>query len=179
VLETVQRLHEETLPATHTPDVDDFAVSQRDVLAEVLDGGGALPDSGPYAQRAGTLLAENAAMLRRILVRYDKLADIGRDHRDAFTLTHGEPHPGNTMRTVTGYVLIDWDTALLAPRERDLWHFGLGDADLVALYRMRWPLTDVALATARFRGAHEESANDRTTWNALIGSLADLGSTPA
>lgn len=179
VLEIVKALHEETLDPAIVPGVEDFAVSRRDVLTEVLDEGGTLPDSGPYAQRAGTLLAENARMLRRILTRYDKLADIGRDHRDAFTLTHGEPHPGNTMRTGAGYVLIDWDTALTAPRERDLWHFGLGDADLVALYRMRWPLTDVALATARFRGVHEESANDRTTWNALIGSLADLGSEPA
>ena len=31
-------------------------------------------------------------------------------------LTHGEPHPGNTMRTVDGWRLIDWDTALVAHR---------------------------------------------------------------
>ncbi|WP_432843998.1 phosphotransferase family protein [Dactylosporangium sp. CA-092794] len=35
-------------------------------------------------------------------------------------LTHGEPHPGNTMRTGGGWLLIDWDTALLAAPERDL-----------------------------------------------------------
>jgi spectinomycin phosphotransferase/16S rRNA (guanine(1405)-N(7))-methyltransferase len=179
VLDIVKALHEETLPPSVVPDVEDFAVSQRAVLEEVLESGGTLPDSGPYAQRAGTLLAENAAMLRRVLIRYDKLADVGRDQRDRFALTHGEPHPGNTMRTGAGHVLIDWDTALTAPRERDLWHFGLGDPDLAALYRTRWPLTDVALATARFRGPHEESANDRTTWNALVGALADLGSAPA
>lgn len=179
VLEIVKILHEETLPPSVVPDVDDFAVSQRDILTELLDGGGAMPDSGPYAQRTGALLAENTRMLRRVLARYDKLADIGRDQSDRFTLTHGEPHPGNTMRTDTGYVLIDWDTALTAPRERDLWHFGVGDPDLVELYRTRWPLTDVSLAAARFRDGHVESQNDRATWNALVGSLADLGSAAA
>jgi spectinomycin phosphotransferase/16S rRNA (guanine(1405)-N(7))-methyltransferase len=179
VLEIVEALHEETLPESVVPDVDDLEVSQRDVLTGLLDGDGAMPDSGPYAQRAGALIAENTRMLRRVLTRYDKLADIGRDQRDRYTLTHGEPHPGNTMRSAEGYVLIDWDTALTAPRERDLWHFGLGDPDLVELYRTRWLLTDVALASARFRGPHEESANDRATWNALVGSLADLGSAAA
>jgi spectinomycin phosphotransferase/16S rRNA (guanine(1405)-N(7))-methyltransferase len=158
------------------PDVDDLALARRDVLAGLLDDDGALPDAGPYAERAGTLIAENARMLRRVLARYDELAGIGRDQRDRYVLTHGEPHPGNTMRTGEGYVLIDWDTALTAPRERDLWHFGLGDPDLVELYRTRWLLTDVALASARFGGPHEESANDRATWNALVGALADLGS---
>ncbi len=36
-------------------------------------------------------------------------------------LTHGEPHRGNTIVTATGVVLVDWDTCLLAPPERDLW----------------------------------------------------------
>jgi spectinomycin phosphotransferase/16S rRNA (guanine(1405)-N(7))-methyltransferase len=179
VLDIVKTLHEETLPESVVPDVEDFAVSRRDVLADFLEGDGTMPGSGPYAERAGALLSENARMLRRVLDRYDKLVEIGREHRDGFTLTHGEPHPGNTMSVDGFYVLIDWDTALTAPRERDLWHFGLGDPDLVELYRTRWPLTDVALAAARFRGPHEESANDRATWNALVGALADLGSGPA
>ncbi len=33
-------------------------------------------------------------------------------------LTHGEPHPGNTLMTNGGWVVVDWDTTLIA--ERDL-----------------------------------------------------------
>ncbi len=36
-------------------------------------------------------------------------------------LTHGEPHPGNAMLAADGWRLVDWDTALVAPLERDLW----------------------------------------------------------
>ena len=36
-------------------------------------------------------------------------------------ITHGEPHPGNLIRTGNGLAMVDWDTVALAPRERDLW----------------------------------------------------------
>ena len=49
-------------------------------------------------------------------------------------LTHGEPHPGNTMLTADGWVLIDWDTALAAPPERDLWSLDPGDGSVLDAY---------------------------------------------
>ena len=36
-------------------------------------------------------------------------------------MTHGEPHRGNIVVTDAGVVLVDWDTCLLAPPERDVW----------------------------------------------------------
>jgi spectinomycin phosphotransferase len=98
-------------------------------------------------------------------------------------LTHGEPHPGNTMRTADGWLLIDWDTALLAPPERDLWDLDPGDGtllaaytattgttlrpDLLELYRLRWDLTEIAVCSARFREPHDRSADDEETWTIL------------
>ena len=32
-------------------------------------------------------------------------------------VTHGEPHVGNAIRTEAGWMLVDWDTTLLAPPE--------------------------------------------------------------
>ena len=37
-------------------------------------------------------------------------------------ITHGEPHPGNILRSRGRLLLIDWDTAGVALPERDLWH---------------------------------------------------------
>ena len=78
-----------------------------------------------------------------------------------------EPHAGNTMLTPGGWVLIDWDTVLVAPRERDLWHLDRGDpADfdayagatgvspvpsLLDLYRLRWDIADIASYACEFR----------------------------
>lgn len=36
------------------------------------------------------------------------------------SLTHGDIHPGNLLNTETGYFLIDWEEAEIAPPERDL-----------------------------------------------------------
>ncbi|AYF75374.1 hypothetical protein D7D52_17585 [Nocardia yunnanensis] len=101
-----------------------------------------------------------------------------------------EPHPANTMRTATGYVLIDWESTQLAPPERDLWDLAPGEpavlaaytdrtgtpvrADMLELYRLRWDLTEVALYTHRFREPHADTANDRQSWAGLLHSLSVL-----
>jgi spectinomycin phosphotransferase len=74
-------------------------------------------------------------------------------------------------------MLIDWDTVGLAAPERDLWLAGLDEAgtqhyaeatghqpdpDLMALYRERWNLDDLAHVVQRFRGHHQRDPdNDR------------------
>jgi len=68
----------------------------------------------------------------RLLDRYDVLANAARRRPERAVLTHGEPHPGNTMLTAGGWRLIDWDTVLIAPPERDLWDLDPGDGSLLA-----------------------------------------------
>jgi spectinomycin phosphotransferase/16S rRNA (guanine(1405)-N(7))-methyltransferase len=90
------------------------------------------------------------------------------------------------MLTAAGWVLIDWDTALVAPPERDLWDLGGGDPVvlesyvratgtsplpwLLDLYRLRWDLTDLALYAGDFRRPHARTANDDKSWE-LLNSL--------
>ena len=98
-------------------------------------------------------------------------------------ITHGEPHRGNTINTADGVVLIDWDTALLAPPERDLWMLVGEDAQTAAdytertgvvlddsamrLYRLWWDLCEISLFTAEFRAPHEDTEDTRVAWAAL------------
>jgi len=161
---------------------DDFRVPHRDELESAL-GSGAPPDRGPYARPAALLLRRNAAPIRRLLDRYDELAEAGRSDPSRAVLTHGEPHPGNTMLAAGGWLLIDWDTALVAPPERDLWSLDPGDGSVIAayadatgvtplpsmteLYRIRWDLADIAVVISRFRAPHTGSADDRESWDLL------------
>jgi spectinomycin phosphotransferase/16S rRNA (guanine(1405)-N(7))-methyltransferase len=121
--------------------------------------------------------------VRRALARYDDLVSAARADPPGLVLTHGEPHPGNTMRTNGGWLLIDWDTALVAPPERDLWDLDPGDGTLRAaytaatgtalrpglldLYRLRWDLTEIAVCLARFREPHGTTADDEESWTIL------------
>jgi spectinomycin phosphotransferase len=129
------------------------------------------------------VLAAHAPGTHRALDRYDDLVRAARADPPGLVLTHGEPHPGNTMRTGDGWLLIDWDTALIAPPERDLWDLDEGDGTLRAaytaatgtalrpalldLYRLRWDLSDISVCLARFREPHGTSADDEQSWTIL------------
>jgi spectinomycin phosphotransferase/16S rRNA (guanine(1405)-N(7))-methyltransferase len=151
-------------------------------------------DVGPYTARTRTFVDVHTDALRRQFARYDDMVRVCRARDAAIVITHGEPHPGNTMRTANGWRLVDWDTALLAPPERDLWHLDDGDgkvgaayrkatgtapdAATIALYRLRWDLADIASYVARFRSPHGATADDEKSWRGLRSTVERLVSEP-
>ncbi len=94
----------------------------------------------------------------------------------------GTPH---LMRTNDGLRIIDWDTALLAPRERDLWmllprtgHDSLAQqyADATGhvvndkslrLYALWWDLCEIGIYLAEFRSTHMDTEDIRVSWCSL------------
>jgi Phosphotransferase enzyme family len=162
---------------------DDFTVPHRDQLEAAFGPGPDTGECGPYALPVARLVRDHGAPLRRMLARYDGLVARARAEPARAVLTHGEPHPGNTMRTADGWLLIDWDTALVAPPERDLWFLASGDGDLldvyadatgvtpqpglIDLYRLRWDLADLAIDVSRFRRPHPGGAEDDQAWGFL------------
>ncbi len=174
VLEMLLAVHAAPGDVRRLAGEDDFDVPHRDALESALEGPRTEP-TGPYAERAADLLVRRAEAVRALLARFDALA--ARTDRRRAVLTHGEPHPGNTMRTAAGWRLIDWDTVLVAPPERDLWLLGdevaaayeraTGVAlrpEAVELYRMRWDIADLAVGVDRFRSAHSGTADDDENW---------------
>jgi hypothetical protein len=165
---------------------DDFAVPCRDELEAACAPDGDVADCGPYARPMSLLARRHAAPIQRLLARYDALVLQARTQGTPAVLTHGEPHPGNTMLTAGGWVLIDWDTALVAPPERDLWSLDPGDGSildayadatgtsprpaLLDLYRLRWDLADIAVDVSRFRRPHTGNIDDDQSWE-LLSSL--------
>lgn len=119
----------------------------------------------------------------RLLVHYDKRVHALWSTRPRMVVTHGEPHRGNTIDTADDLMLIDWDTALVAPPERDLWML-IGednaiahaytersgvtlDGDTARLYRLWWGLCEISLFVAEFQRPHADTEDTRVAWAGL------------
>ncbi len=190
LLDLVLAVHTAPPAARRRAAADDCAVPHRDELESALAGDGPDPAAGPYSGRTARLLADCAIPVTRCLARYDELAQVTRAQPSRAVLTHGEPHPGNSMLTPDGWLLIDWDTALIGQPERDLWDLDPGDgsilrayaaatgvtpqAPLLALYRLRWDLADLAAIVSQFGAPHAGSADDEFSFGLLPGVLARL-----
>jgi spectinomycin phosphotransferase/16S rRNA (guanine(1405)-N(7))-methyltransferase len=189
VLDLVAAVHGAPTAARRHANADDFALPHRDELTACLAGH--VVDLGPYATATVKLFADHEAMLRRTLAHYDKLVADARADQAAVVVSHGEPHPGNTMLTADGWRLIDWDTVLVAPPERDLWMLqradgAVGEAyadatgftprpSMLELYRVRWDLADIAWGVDRFRAPHDGTIEDEKSWELLQAQVASLG----
>jgi hypothetical protein len=161
---------------------DDLVVPRRDDLLTAIDRLAEPWTGGPYGEPARRLLDRHAGAVERLIARYDDVVAAAA-HPDRMVLTHGEPHPANTMRTNDGWLLIDWDTTLVAVPERDLWHMATDDLDAVAAYertagravdpqglttyRLWWDLAEIAGYVALLRAAHGDDADVRESWRGL------------
>lgn len=171
--------------------VDGFAIPGRGELEAAI---GAAPDAGswagPYGERIRALLARHGAGVLRVLDEHDRLLAAAGDQSNRLVLTHGEPHPGNLIRTTDSLLLIDWETALLAPPERDVWMVEARstgalddyearsgrrlDRHLITRYRLAWALADLAGFLPLLRDTAVETSDTAWSWNAFRGTLEEL-----
>jgi hypothetical protein len=166
---------------------DDFVLPHREKLQRALDDSGRTWDGGPYGERARQLLRTHAVDLEKLTAAYDALAGRLATRPERAVVTHGEPHAGNVMLTPDGPVLIDWDTARLAPPERDLWTLAEADESLLArysaatgrtldqdalsFYRLWFDLAEIGEYLGLFHGPHEPTADSAESWNNLHNHL--------
>jgi len=187
VVSLLARLHIGTAPAAPVRPLQPLG---RDAVDRALQDRARHWTGGPFAEPARTLLAEHAGGVAAALDRFDALvASVNAENRPP-VVTHGEPHPGNLLRSGRRLLLIDWDTAGLAPPERDLWWVVAGagpaadryarltghtvSADALALYRLRWILDDLCLALAEFRAPHARTADTEVSWAGLRSCLVAI-----
>lgn len=186
VLDRLVELHE-VAACRDAVGTDTLTVPLADDLRAVLDDPGPRWDAGPFAARAWQLVGERGGAVRDLLDRHAALTEAADPER--FVVTHGEPHRANTVVTDSGVVLVDWDTVLLAPPERDLWRMvgedaavaqsyaqGTGttlDVGLLDAYRLGWDLADVASFVAVLRGPHTDDEDTRTAWAGLRAVLTE------
>ena len=186
------RLHmaTELLPAG-LPRVEEFAVPARAAFEDALSDLQRAWTTGPFAESTRRLLVETASSVEDLLQEYDALADSAGARSDGWVITHGEPHRANVIRAAGGRRhLVDWDTALLAPRERDL-HMVLDDdrtgwqeyvaiapseldEQTLRLYRHWWELSDITTFVHVFRQPHSRTEQTATSWTILAQNLGRL-----
>ncbi|MET0904052.1 MAG: phosphotransferase [Acidimicrobiales bacterium] len=181
-LDLVVDVHRHTELAAPHADEDDLVVPHTGEIPVALDELGTAWDAGPYAGSARGHLAAHAPGVQRLLVRYEQLAEEVRQ-RDGRVLTHGEPHAANVLVVGDRRLLIDWDTALVAVPERDLWHLDPGDGSIleayrdatgvtpspaaVDLYRLWWDLTEIGGYLGVLRRPHTDTTDVAMAWKGL------------
>jgi spectinomycin phosphotransferase/16S rRNA (guanine(1405)-N(7))-methyltransferase len=187
-LDLVVRLHRAAAaPTSRHALVDDFTIPNLDELAAALTDLSRPWDTGPFAESTRKLLGLHAGDIEVALRRYDKLVADARQRPERAVLTHGEPHSGNILTTASGPVLIDWDTALLAPPERDVWTLADGVPqmrdlytartgvalldDTLTLYRLWWDLSEISICVGIFQRPHGSTEDTSVGWAALTRCL--------
>jgi len=162
----------------------------RDDLAAFLAEPDRPWDGGPFSDAAHGLLRTHAAAIAELATGFDRLVEATAPARQHLVISHGEPHQANLMSVDGRLVLIDWDTVAMAPPERDVsliatsrsegidrYEKATGralDSALIALYRLRWYLDDLASAARLFRNPHRDSADTRLLRDGLAPHLEQL-----
>ncbi len=77
-------------------------LATRQAIDQALGSLGGPWTGGPYAGPGRDLLARYERPLRQALARFDGLLDRLRGAGRPYVITHGEPHPGNLLRTRAG-----------------------------------------------------------------------------
>jgi fructosamine-3-kinase len=163
---------------------EDFTIPWRTELQRALANLHRPWESGPYAEAARQHLVESEGEIRDLLAWYDRTAAETLESRPRWVVTHGEPYGPNLVETEHGQsFLVDWDSALLAPRERDLCELprrglalstytAISSAGLVErglrLYRAWYHLAETAIYVHHFRQPHRGDLNDATAWDNFL-----------
>jgi spectinomycin phosphotransferase len=185
--ETLRKIHEieltETLKRSLTKET--YTQYYRDWLATFLHHTRQMHLVDPLSQElTGFLLSKQSKILD--LIRWAE--NLGRDLKTRqlpFVFCHGDIHASNLLVAEGGQLyIIDWDDAVLAPKERDLMYIGAGitgrwqsplqkayfnqgygqvqvDANAIAYYRFERIIQDIAIFSDRIlQGEEEEMERD-------------------
>ena len=94
-----------------------------------------------------------------------------------YVVTHGEPGVHNQWLARGRTWLLDWESLLLAPRERDLATLVREgrdvdhDPQLVRLFDLEWRLSEIWAFASWLQGPHTGDADDRTALGGLTDEL--------
>jgi spectinomycin phosphotransferase len=127
---TLKRIHSVTLPSELAQALprETFTPHWREAVKTILAG--LVEDAqfaDPVAGETAVLLKTNQAVILDLVDRAERLAQAAQAQTVEFVVCHADIHAGNILITPNdAFYLVDWDTLLLAPKERDLMYVGAG-----------------------------------------------------
>ncbi len=181
----VARLHVASRERPAAAVVEDFRIPHRSALEASLTDLERPWHTGPFGEQARAEVVAHQAAIQSALEQYDTLvAAAGTSSRD-WCLTHGEPSGANLVQDQTGaHYLVDWESARVAPPERDLVDLGSSDwaldhyrqlaespparTDLLRLYRLWYALAETSVYLLQFRASHTADDNMVESWQNFL-----------
>jgi spectinomycin phosphotransferase len=166
--EVLRRIHATRLPqpiAARIPR-DTFAPTSLDALRRYQERVQSERFDDPVAADLAALLRSAGERIRDLIRRTEELAGALSAAPPMVTLSHGDWHPGNALISADGALhVVDWDTLVFAPRERDLSLIGMswgGEREAELFYGGYGPIDPdrVALAYYRYHRVVEDIAVD-------------------
>jgi len=148
----------------------DFAEDMADRLAHPWN-------TGPYGEPARLAASRSLHAVQEWTTRYLICAEQATTR--SWVATHGETHTANQMHTVDEIRFVDWESLLLAPRERDLTSLiqaGYGeqagaDPVMVELFDLEWRLSEIDEYTQWFSRMHHGTRDDAVAFDGLLEEL--------
>lgn len=131
--------------------------------------------SEPLGPAARELLVEHLSQVGAWAREHERLVALA--DPSTYVVTHGEPHVRNQWVARGRTWLIDWESLVLAPRERDLAtlvHEGRDvahDRQMLRLFDLEWRLGEIWSFAQWLQGPHVGDADDRTALGGLTGEL--------
>ncbi|HUM70704.1 MAG TPA: aminoglycoside phosphotransferase family protein, partial [Chloroflexota bacterium] len=125
---TLRQIHTAVLPphlASHIRQ-ETFSPQWRDVVRQVLAEWVTAVYADPIARDCAAFLQSKRAHIADLTARAEELAEKLRAEMPAFTVCHADIHAGNVLISDEAFYVVDWDTLLFAPKERDLMFAGAG-----------------------------------------------------
>ncbi len=167
----LDELHTAAMPRTALAWSTEIAPDLTDRIRDLLQQ----EWGGPLGSVARELVLAHLAQVGAWTRQHTRLAALA--DPATYVVTHGEPHVRNQWSARGRTWLIDWESLLLAPRERDLAtlvHEGREvdhDREMVRLFDLEWRLSEIWSFAQWLQGPHVGDADDRTALGGLTAEL--------
>lgn len=127
--QVLRRLHSTLLPSAllHRMPQEHYDAQGRESVQEFLEWAAHAWHEDPIALQLAAFLEARRGQIHDLVQRAGRLAQSLAARPGEFALCHGDLHAGNLLIGASGqFWIVDWDSPMLAPKERDLMAIGGG-----------------------------------------------------
>jgi spectinomycin phosphotransferase len=125
----LRQMHQASIPAELRQSLpqENYSAQWRDRVQSYQSMAATQPFADPIAAQAALLLQTKATEITYLVSRAAALAQTLQQHAPTCVLCHGDLHAANLLIGEGGlWYMVDWDTLVFAPKERDLMFIGGG-----------------------------------------------------